>query len=64
MGGNLYNDPRISPRESGALVHELIDLLAANGGAANKALLSTVVRLLTFFCSAYRNNQEVSCSSD
>lgn len=24
MGGNLYNDPRISPRESGALVHELI----------------------------------------
>ena len=34
----FYTSPRLSPRQAGALVHELIDLLSSNGGIANKAL--------------------------
>ena len=61
---SFYADPRLSARQAGVLVHELIDLLAANGGTSNKALASTVIRLLAFFSAAYRNDLEVKCSSD
>jgi len=61
---SFFNDPSISAEQAGALVHELIDLLAVNGGASNKPLVNVVVRLLPFFSTAYRNQQEVRCQSD
>ncbi|WP_332776473.1 hypothetical protein [Polaromonas sp.] len=60
----FYDDPRLSAHQAGALVHELIELLASNGGLASKPLASVVVRLLPFFSMAYRSQQEVTCRSD
>lgn len=60
----FYEGPRLSPRQAGALVHELIDLLAFHGGLANKPLAAVVVRLLPFFSMAYRQDQDIRCSSD
>jgi hypothetical protein len=60
----FYKSPRLSGRQAGLLVHELIDLLASNGGAGNKALAAPVVRLLPFFSAAYRSDAEIKCNSD
>lgn len=60
----LYDDPRLSPSQANALVHELLELLACNGGGSNRALSAIVLRLATFFSAAFRTNQEVHCSSD
>ena len=56
-----YNDPRIS---SAQLLHELIALLAINGGSANKSLVNTVVRLLPFFSMASQGGHEIRTQSD
>lgn len=61
---SFYRDPMLSPRQASALVHELIDLLAEQGGIQNKALAAMVIRLLPFFSAAYRTGQQISCSSD
>lgn len=61
---SFYDDPSVSPPQSGALVHELIDLLACHGGASNKPLTSVVVRLLVFFSMAFQEQTEVRCVSD
>ena len=61
---NFYNSPRLSPQQANAVVHELIALLAANGGNTNKVLNSVVGRLLPFFSAACRNGHEIRCSSD
>ena len=60
----FHDSPRLSARQAGALVHELIDLLAAHGGLANKPLAAVVVRLLPFFSRACRQDQDIRCSSD
>ena len=60
----FYDGPTISAHQSGHIVHELIELLASNGGLTNKSLASAVVRLLPFFSSAYRGGKDVRCSSD
>lgn len=60
----FYDDPCLSPPQSGALVHELIDLLACHGGASNKPLMNVVVRLLVFFSMAFREQVDVRCASD
>ena len=59
-----YDDPRLSSAQACALLHELIDLLASQGGAANKALAHTVVRLLPFFSMACQGGQEIRTESD
>lgn len=61
---SFYDSPRISARQAGALVHELVELLTQNGGLANKSLAAVVARLLPFFSLAYKSNQEVRCTSD
>ena len=61
---DFYDGPRISAGRAGMIVHELIDLLRANGGFENKPLAQTVVRLLPFFSRAYRNGNEIRCDSD
>lgn len=60
----FYRSHRLSAQMTGDLVHELIDLLAANGGIANRPLLLLVLRLLPFFSMAYRHGVEVRCVSD
>lgn len=60
----FYDGPRLSSQQAGAIVHELIDLLASNGGAGNKQLASVVLRVLPFFSKAFRENAEVRCVSD
>ncbi|MEJ6001230.1 hypothetical protein [Paucibacter soli] len=60
----FYDDPHISARQAGVLVHELIELLTQNGGIANKPLAQVAARLLSFFSLAYKSNIEVTCSSD
>ena len=50
--------------QAGALLHELIDLLARHGGTANKALAHTVVRLLPFFSMACKGGHEIRTESD
>ena len=52
----LYDSPRLSARQAGALVHELIDLLASHGGLGNKPLAAVVVRLLPFFSTACKQD--------
>jgi hypothetical protein len=46
------------------VVHELLDLLASNGGTSNKPLASVVLRILPFFSMAYREQREVRCVGD
>ena len=60
----FYDDPRIPVARAGAIVHELLLLLHANGGLKNKMLAHTVLRLLLFFSTAYQNGQEIRCCSD
>lgn len=60
----FYDSPRLSPVQANALVHELIHLLAANGGSKNKPLAAVVFRLMTFFSAAYVGGLQVNCSSD
>lgn len=59
-----YDDPRVSAQRAGDIVHELIELLDANGGGTNKRLLNLVVRLLPFFSRAHRVGREIRCISD
>lgn len=59
-----YDDPLLSPEQAGALLHELIDLLASHGGMAHKALAHTVVRLLPFFSMACKGGHEIRTESD
>lgn len=59
-----YDGPRISSSQAGELVHELIELLWTNGGFQNKALSHLVIRLLPFFSAAYRNAEDIKCTSD
>ena len=59
-----YDDPRLSSAQACALLHELIDLLASQGGTANKALAHTVVRLLPFFSMACKGGHEIRTESD
>jgi hypothetical protein len=46
------------------LLHELIALLDNHGGASNKALSHTVVRLLPFFSMACQGGHEIHTESD
>jgi hypothetical protein len=64
MWAAFYEDPVVTPPQAGRIVHELIELLASNGGIANRPLASTVFRLLTFFSKAVRTVQDVRCASD
>ena len=59
-----YDDPRISSAQASALLHELIALLAINGGSANKSLVNSVVRLLPFFSMASQGGHEIRTQSD
>lgn len=60
----FYDGPRISSTAAGALVHELLELVSAHGGASNQPLTSIAVRLSVFFSKAYRSGVEVRCVSD
>ena len=60
----FYDDPSQTAEQAGAVVHELIDLLAANGGMSNGALASVALRLMSFFSAAYRQGVEVKAVSD
>ena len=64
LGEAYYDDPRISSAQASALLHELIALLAINGGSANKSLVNTVVRLLPFFSMASQGGHEIRTQSD
>ena len=59
-----YDDPRLSSAQAGALLHELIDLVACHGGTANKALAHTVMRLLPFFSMASKGGHAIRTESD
>lgn len=60
----FYDGPILSPSQAGVVVHELIDLLTANGGTSNKPLTSVVLRILPFFSKAYKTQSQVRCVSD
>ena len=60
----FYDDPCIEVEEAGALVLELQDLLASNGGASNRHLAATVARLSRFFGDAHRDGRRIQCLSD
>lgn len=59
-----YDDPVIPPAQANALLHELIALLDKHGGASNKALSHTVLRLLPFFSMACQGGHEIHTESD
>jgi len=61
---SFYKSPQLHPDQSGALVHELIELLSSNGGLGNKPLALVVSRLLPFFSAAHRQGETVTCRSD
>ena len=61
---HFCNDPCIEVNQAGALVLELQDLLASNGGASNHHLAATVARLSRFFSDAHRDGQRIPCCSD
>ena len=60
----FYNGPSLSPEQAGALVHELLDLLLAHGGASNRPMADEVMRLMAFFSHAYRRGLKIDCQSD
>jgi hypothetical protein len=61
---DFYEDPRLSSAQANALIHELLNLLACNGGATNKVLSVIVLRLISFLSAAFRANREIRCASD
>ncbi|MDC6167378.1 hypothetical protein [Paucibacter sp. XJ19-41] len=61
---SFYKSPCLPSAQAGRLVHELLDLLACNGGRSNKPISEPVIRLVLFFSAAYRGGHEVRCSSD
>jgi hypothetical protein len=60
----FYKDSRLSVSQADSIAHELIALLAHNGGSNNKHLTSVVIRLLTFFSFAYTTKKEIKCVGD
>jgi hypothetical protein len=60
----FYDDPHLSVNQADLLTHELIALLANNGGSNNKQLCTVVNRLVEFFSFAYANKIQIKCLSD
>ena len=61
----FFDDPRFSPQQAGAMVHELIELLDRHGnGGRERGLTYTVSRWLAFFSHAARGGYEIETNSD
>ena len=58
----FYKSPRISPDQANAIVHELIYLSTLH--SSDKQLINTVLRLLPFFSSCYKNKLTIKTASD
>ncbi|MFT7577776.1 MAG: hypothetical protein ACI9XZ_004179 [Alphaproteobacteria bacterium] len=59
----FYSDPLVSDQAAGRLVHELIEVLDVTR-SSNRVVFDLAARLLPFFRHAFRNKEQVRCSSD
>lgn len=64
LWATFHDDPRLSAAQSGDVLHELIALLASNGGAQPAYVLQRGLKLLAFFSAAHRAGLAVRCVSD
>jgi len=61
----FFDDPRFSPQQAEAMVHELIELLDRHGnGGRERNLTHSVLRWLAFFSYAARGGHEIETYSD
>ncbi|WP_431258691.1 hypothetical protein ACQ86G_30160 [Roseateles chitinivorans] len=60
----FYDSPRLSSRQAGDLVHELLVLMTCADGSLNPAQLRRGLRLAAFFSAASRDGLEIRTSSD
>ena len=60
----FYDSPRLSSRQAGELVHELLMVMTSAEGSLHPAQLRRGLRLAAFFSAASREGLEVRTSSD
>ena len=62
---NFYESPLISPSLANDLVHELIALRnEISNNSEHKPFISTIDRIIPFLSKAYKENKQITSSSD
>jgi hypothetical protein len=60
----FYNSPRLSSRQAGELLHELLVLMTSANDVRTPAQLRRGLLLAAFFSAAHREGLEIRTSSD